>query len=155
MYLTDVDLFHNEEYFKMYGIDKIVYPGAKGSYIMTFNNNMKKDIYITDIILEEDYPICVSNGCLNMGYVLKDVNEYYFANNRSYRVLNNHLENIKVPLLIPSNGKSEISLLWKWLELNDQVDTDIGNLAATKKLDYSLIVGIKYEVVKDECEARG
>lgn len=71
MYLTDVNLFHNEAYFKEHNEDKVIYPGSYGSYVMTIENNKSENLIIKGITLEED-TICIPElGCLNMGYIIR------------------------------------------------------------------------------------
>ena len=71
MYLTDVDLFHNEAYFEEHNEDKVIYPGSYGSYVMTIENNKSENLIIKGITLEED-TICIpESGCLNMGYIIR------------------------------------------------------------------------------------
>ncbi len=95
MYLI-ADLFHNEEYYDLYDKESteykedVIYPGAKGSYVMSFYNNSSSDITITGLTLEED-TICVKEkGCLNMGYVIKSYSSdsYYYGSSSSYAILN-------------------------------------------------------------------
>ena len=94
MYLTEVDLFHNEEYYKKYNKDKIIYPNANGSHTMYIENNTADNISIDSITLKED-TMCIENGCINMGYILRyylkgsDTNYHYFyGGNDSYKILN-------------------------------------------------------------------
>ena len=156
IYLTDVDLFVNENN------EKIIYPGlnSKGSYILTLNNITDNDIEIISITLEED-TICKDNHCLNMGYIIKDNpnNHYYFgsSNINGYEILNrnintiinnNHTKNvISMPIQLKSKEKGlELSLLWKWLDKDDELDTYIGNLAAIdENTRYTLTLSIQYK----------
>lgn len=46
---------------------KLIYPGASGSYVMSITNTMSNPITITGLILEEN-TICVESGCINMGF---------------------------------------------------------------------------------------
>ena len=159
VYLTDVDLFHNEEYFNQYHEDKVIYPGAHGSYIMTLNNNTDEDIKITNIILQEN-SVCYENKCLNMGYVIKDyLNNYYLHNGKlDYKLLNknnekDYMEKVKIGSTLVPNSSTEISLLWQWVEVDDEEDTLIGNKAGREINDiYALTVGIEYVTKKDYCE---
>ncbi len=71
LWLVDIPLFHNEEYFNKYNEDKVIYPGAKGYYTEKIKNETDKTITLTNLILKED-TICIPNkGCLNMGYVIR------------------------------------------------------------------------------------
>lgn len=176
LYITDIDLFHNEEYFTKYGEDKVIYPGAKGSYVITFYNNTSSDIVIEGMTLEED-TICIENqGCLNMGYIIKyaapfDKNyTYYYGKENGYTILNqdatlknqyapNRNLNAKkiafgtgIPVL---QGKGiEISLLWEWVDIDNVADTAIGifaNKHADKVNDiYKLTLSIDFS--KNTCE---
>lgn len=106
LWLTDVDLFHNEEYYQKYNKDKIIYPGASGSYTMNITNETYDYIKITRMTLKEE-SICVEGGCLNMAYIIratdpenKNKNFYYYYGNKlktnpgddfendNYRILN-------------------------------------------------------------------
>ncbi len=178
MYLTDVDLFHNEEYYKQYGEDKVIYPGAHGSYVMTIENNKSDLLTITGMNLTED-TICVDgNKCLNMGYIIKysksnDTNYtfYYGAENRfailnkdatTKSVLGNRATNGKDILFtpnitIPKGEKVEISLIWEWVGTDDVADTAVGTYAGRKNTDssindlYELIVRIDFETENQHC----
>lgn len=172
LYLTEVDLFHNEEYFEKYGKDKIIYPGATGAYIMTFNNVISKEVTITGITLEEE-TICIDNKCLNMGYVIKYTSKtasswhYYYGSENEYTILNK--DGIKEtdnmykkqivfdePITIPEDESIEISLLWKWTEseATDSIDTEIGKYAAESEKDefYKLRVSIDFTSANKHCE---
>jgi hypothetical protein len=109
MWLVDVPLFHNEEYYNKYGEDKVIYPGAKGEYTMIFKNESPDDITLTGMILEED-TICVDidkdgieDGCLNMGYIVRSdyadasVNNYLYGASNKYTILHNDGVNQNVP----------------------------------------------------------
>lgn len=109
MWLVDVPLFHNEEYFKKYGEDKVIYPGAKGEYTMIFKNESPDNITLTGMILEED-TICVDinsdgieDGCLNMGYIIRsdydnvNVNNYLYGSSNKYTILNKDGVNQNAP----------------------------------------------------------
>ncbi len=161
LYLTDVDLFHNEEYFEKYGEDKVIYPGATGSYIMTINNTSSEEINIKYLTLKED-TICIDNkGCLNMGYVIKDYTGtyHYGTSDDGYLVLENHTEEnqIDTPTTLQPGESTEISILWKWIETNDELDTMIGNLADENLEDtlYSLTIGIHFETKNTTCDPNG
>lgn len=173
LYLTDVDLFHNEEYFKLYNKDKIIYPGAQGSYVMTFENETDSDITITGITLEED-TICVEKGCLNMGYIIKyssqqdDNYTYYYGSSTEYTILNkgNKLDGLnqtykQIVFENPDKGTTsiklekgkgiEISLLWEWVDKEDELDTLIGNEAANLNDRYALTLSIDFETTNTHC----
>lgn len=165
-YLTDVDIFHNEEYFNKYGEDKVIYPGAKGSFVITIENTLKNPIKINKINLEEK-TICKANlGCLNMGYIIKyshplDNNyTYYYGSSGKYQTFNDDKDiiniaenrrekNIDFGISLKPGEKIEVSLLWKWLD-NDELDTAIGSLANDKK--YDLLVSLDYEIKESICK---
>lgn len=164
-YLTDVDIFHNEEYFNKYGKDKVIYPGASGSYIITIENTLDKEVKINKINLEEK-TICQDNlGCLNMGYIIKyshpqDNNyTYYYGSSNKYQTFNEDANiininesrrerNIAFGISLKPKEKIEVSLLWKWLD-SDELDTAIGSLGNNK---YDLLVSLDYEVKESVCK---
>lgn len=174
LYLTEVDLFHNEEYYEKYNIDKIIYPGAEGSHVMSLTNNTIGKIKITAINFEED-TICVADRqCLNIGYIIKsalDVNEpytYFYGDSNNYKILNKdsntnhtfgsltgyHTENnisIDPNIEIEVGETKEISILWQWVDIDDQLDTKIGNSQSTLGDTYSLTVSIDFERVNNTC----
>lgn len=174
LYLTEVDLFHNEEYYEKYNIDKVIYPGAEGAHVMSLTNNGIGKIKITGINLEED-TICISNGkCLNIGYSIKsalndnDPYTYFYGSSNTYEILNKdtntthtygtltgyHTENnisINPGLEIEVGETKEISILWKWVEIDDELDTTIGNSYSTIGDTYSLTVSIDFERVDNTC----
>lgn len=180
LWLTDVSLFHNEEYYKKYKEDKVIYPGASGVYVMNFKNNSTSKITITGLTLKEK-TICIDNkGCLNMGYIIKysdtDSNDwtyYYGDTNSRYWILNSRPDTIKTPdgnfkseIVFKDNEKIEmdpneniaISIFWKWEEVNDSLDTLIGNYAAKKLNDqsindmYGISIGINFEAKLESCK---
>ena len=174
LYLTEVDLFHNEEYYEKYNIDKVIYPGAEGSHVMSLTNKGIGKIKITGINLEED-TLCVSDGrCLNIGYIIKsalDVNEpytYFYGDNNNYKVLNKdnntthtfgsltgyHTENnisFNPNLEIEVGETKEISILWKWVNIDDELDTIIGSSYQTIGDTYALTVSIDFERESNTC----
>lgn len=165
-YLTDVDIFHNEEYFNKYGKDKVIYPGASGSYIITIENTLDKEVKINKINLEEK-TICQDNlGCLNMGYIIKyshpqDNNyTYYYGSSNKYQTFNEDANiininesrrerNIDFGISLKPKEKIEVSLLWKWLD-NDELDTAIGSLGNNNQ--YDLLVSLDYEIKESVCK---
>lgn len=109
MWLVDVPLFHNEEYYNKYGEDKIIYPGAKGQYTMIFKNESPDDIILRGMILEED-TICVDinhdgieDGCINMGYIVRSdyndasIDNYLYGASNKYRILHDYGTNQNAP----------------------------------------------------------
>lgn len=174
LYLTEVDLFHNEEYYEKYNIDKIIYPGAEGAHVMSITNNSTNKISITGINLEED-TLCISSGkCLNIGYIIKsalNVNDpytYFYGDNTNYQILNKdtntthtygsltgyHTENnisMNPSIDIEVGETKEISILWKWVEIDNDLDTKIGSSVSTIGNTYSLTVSIDFERVNNTC----
>lgn len=174
LYLTEVDLFHNEEYYEKYNVDKIIYPGAEGAHVMSLTNNGIGTIKITGINLEED-TLCISDGkCLNIGYIIKsalDVNDpytYFYGDKDEYKILNKdtntthtfgsltgyHTENnisFDPNLEIEVGETKEISILWKWVEIDDELDTKIGSSVSTIGDTYSLTVSIDFERISNNC----
>jgi len=174
LYLTEVNLFHNEEYYEKYNEDKVIYPGAEGAHVMSLTNNGIGKIKITAINLEED-TLCISAGkCLNIGYIIKSAlndNEpytYFYGNNNGYQILNKdnntthvygtltgyHTENnisFTPNLEIEVGETKEISILWKWVEVDDSLDTEIGKNTQTIGNIYSLTVSIDFERENNTC----
>lgn len=177
LWLTDVPLFHNEEYYQQHGEDKVIYPGASGYYIMNFKNETPKEITLTGMVLKEE-TICIDNdNCLNMGYIVqyrpvdKDNASYYYGSENNYQILNKDVN----PNILGYQGKdiqfadeitlkpgeeTSISLFWRWVEIDsksDIVDTKIGNIAANSKYDetindkYKLSVGLQFRNRGDPC----
>jgi len=166
-----IELFHNEEYFKKYGQDKVIYPGARGSYLQTIENKDNQRIVITGMNLEED-TICIPNkGCLNMGYIIKyspvQSNDtlYFYGSSTKYQVLNldsattiqgSHTNrNISFEpntIPIPQDKGIEISLLWEWVEENDALDTLIGMESANINGEFTLTVRIDFTKIHDHCK---
>ncbi len=162
----EVPLFHNKKYFEKYGEDKVIYPGAYGYYVMKFKNTTTDTITLKELNLQEE-TICVTGGCLNMGYIImhrpQDSSNasYYYGGENNYKILNEDVNpndiNYKGKTISLGNGikvesgkEVAISLFWKWDDKNDSVDTLIGNQAADSKFDsninddYSLYVSLKY-----------
>ena len=158
LYLTDVDFFHNEKYYSLYKKDKIIYPGANGSYIMNLNNNTGSTITIESITLKENNDVCKNIGCVNMGYIIKDPSTYYLGASSKYEILNDGSEKtdsekiVSVPITIENGSYTEISLLWKWVEENDRVDTLIGNKATDLNTIYELTVSVEFKVLNEQCK---
>lgn len=166
LWLVDVPIFRDKEYYDKYGKEKPIYPGAQGEYTMNFKNESDDTLVITGMILKED-TICVDKngvkGCLNMGYIIKDAyNNYHYGASNSYDVLNktgnvinwngNHNEDdftfdpatnndTTIGPKGANNDELEITIHWKWVEFDDysdKVDTLIGNQAAEKLTDSSI-----------------
>lgn len=170
MYLTEVDLFHNEEYYKKYNESKVIYPGAFGSHSMYIKNNTNSTIKINKFKLTE-YTHCIENlGCIDQGYIIKytkasDPWEYFYGGNNSYKVLNRDDNAVKSTdgsyineITIQDNDKyielapgeeATIALLWKWVEVDDELDTAIGSIKDEQI--YSIMVGIGYETESSVC----
>lgn len=172
LYLTEVDLFHNEEYYKEHKVDKIIYPGAHGYHIMTINNNTGETIKLKNLNLKETTTCIGSLGCINMGYVVKyakseDKNyTYFYGSSTNYDILNkdknvissgDNISGYQNKVVIPFNdgieiqsGEGvEISLLWQWVDIDDVLDTQIGQIKDDQV--YSLEVSIDYEKVSNVC----
>lgn len=174
LYLTEIDLFHNEDYYEKYNVDKIIYPGSEGAHVMTITNKGIGKIKIKSINLEED-TICISNRqCLNIGYIIKsalDVNDrytYFYGTNNSYTILNKDakttysygtltgyhtLNNIEINpnIEIDVDETKEISLLWKWVSVDDELDTYIGNNISSLEDTYSLTISIDFVRESNTC----
>lgn len=173
LYLTEVNLFHNEEYYEKYNIDKIIYPKAKGAHVMSLTNSGTNKIKITGINLEED-TLCISNGkCLNIGYSIKsalndnDPYTYFYGSSNDFKILNRDsntvntygaltgyhtVNNISIDGLEIEVGETkEISILWKWVETDDELDTAIGTGYDTIGNLYTLTVSIDFERINNTC----
>lgn len=174
LYLTEVDLFHNEEYYEKYNVDKIIYPGSEGAHVMSITNNSISKLKIKAINLEED-TICLSERkCINIGYIIKsalDVNKpytYFYGNNNNYSILNKDANtiyssgtitdyhttnniNIDPNIEIDVGETKEISILWKWVDIDDNLDTQIGSNYQTLGDTYSLTVSIDFERESNTC----
>lgn len=194
LYLTDVDLFKNEEYYKKHpnlNNGKVIYPGASGSHTAYITNNTGYKVKIKNIFLEEDTN-CVkidgNDGCINMGYIVKYTRRqdntwkyFYGGKDNQFTILNQNKDSdsttpvISTEGTIVSNkvtlprGSSEtielepkedvaISILWKWVEANDILDSKIGNIAKSIGKEnypndamYALTVSFEYETDKSYC----
>lgn len=166
LWLVDVPVFRDKEYFEKYNKEKPIYPGATGEYTMQFINESNDTLIITGMILKED-TICFTNGsingCLNMGYIIKDsANNFHYGKSNTYDILNNtaaikdwaNNHNETTITFDPStnanttigpkgsiNDELEITIHWKWVEIDDnsdKLDTLIGNQAAAKLQDESI-----------------
>jgi len=170
LYLTEVDIFHNEEYYKKYNKDKIIYPGAHGSHTMYIKNNTDGNIKITNMNIEENTTCINNSGCINMGYIVKytkfkDNNwNYWYGGNNSYRILNNDsnatkdyangnnsitMPSTSNPIELVPGEEVTIALLWKWEEVNDKLDTEIGKIKQTQK--YEITVSLDYTKTSQSC----
>ena len=50
------------------------------------------------------------------------------------------------------NGESkDILISWKWAEIDNEVDTSIGNAAIDLNYEYELTVGLKYQKLNKYC----
>ncbi len=158
LWLKDVPIFHNEEYYNQYHEDKVIYPGAKGYYIANFKNEYADSITLTGMTLLED-TICIpKKGCLNMGYIVRHIPAlgkeayYYYGNLDQYQVLNYDVDptlpnykgkkiNFNQPITLKKGEEAPITIFWKWVEMDsesDKLDTLIGNQAAQAKFDETL-----------------
>lgn len=162
MWVVDIPLFHNEEYQKKYGEDKVIYPGATGEYTMNITNKSKDTIILTGMSLHEDTTVCIKNadgsylGCLNMGYIIKDsANEYHFHDNQNYQILNSYSKTLKdwannynelkfdftsdegTRTLLPESvdrdkSWTEITIHWKWIDYPDGHTDKLDTLIGNK-----------------------
>lgn len=161
LYLTDVDLFFNKEYYDLYNEDKVIYPSSYGTYTMNITNNTEVKKIIKAINLKENN-VCNELGCINMAYILKytkpNLNNWNYIYGTDYKVLNldssavkNGSENtIKIDNLsieLEKNESVSVVILWKWVELNDLLDTQMGVHAD----EYELMVSIEYDSLNEYC----
>lgn len=176
VYLTDVDIFHNEDYMTKYNVDKMIYPGAHGSHEMTIKNTGTGPIKIINFRLEED-TVCISeNNCLNMAYTIeqipdlnnpisssisygsmnilnKDNNTVYSTILGSTGELSNYHTTRTIPITgieIPVNTEAGFIIYWKWLSVDDNLDTKIGS--QNTDIDYTLTVSLDYERTDIHCD---
>lgn len=152
--------------------DNLIYPGASGHYHAIYTNNTKYDIIVKGMILQELKTICVDEGCLNMGYIIRKTNEkkpniYYYGNqpqylksfnDSDYKVLNkNKYENIdftningkdETITITKNGGQSNLDIFWHWVEINDELDTKIGKkayeLAKNTENIYQVAIGVEF-----------
>jgi len=164
--LPNFDLFHNEEYFNKYNKDKIIYPGAEGSYVMTFHNTTPNNITIREMTLREDETICVANGCLNMGYSVrftpkdaKNYTYYYGDAGEKYNILNRDVQKGVAHKIQFGNGISvapgegvEFTLLWRWVDEPKYDKDNAFNTSASKKSydDLDTQIGSAVSNINDE-----
>lgn len=170
LYLTEIDLFSTE---KMGGA--LIAPGveSEGVHIMTFENHSGETMTISAFHLDEE-TICISeNRCLNMGYILKntvtDSNDdifYYGGANKQYKILNQDTNTtytklalnryqteteIPTNIEIPNGGMAEVTLFWKWVEEDDELDTEIGKSVTDDNDTYDLTIWIEFEKTDEKC----
>ena len=118
--------------------------------------------------------ICVESGntCLNMGYVIKEASEskYYYGASNTYEILNkDNLTSAKVydntrdvysmtreisleNKELENNEEMELSLLWKWVDDNNN-DYKIGNYVndnPTKDI-YYITISFKFKIIDKGC----
>lgn len=158
--VKDVPLFRDIEYFEKYGKDKPIAPGSSGKYTLEIVNKTSHEIKIDSLILKED-TICVENGCLNLGYIVKD-DDYLFSKDGGYQILyevaqikdgvHNEVKVEIEPITIASGSSHYVTVHWKWLESpnTDELDTAIGNIAASGNNTYRLNLEFTYTVKKDD-----
>ncbi len=181
-WIFDPDLFSNKEA----NDQTLIYPGAKGEYKINLYNDTGVDIQIVGFTLAED-TVCVNEGCLNMGYILKYDGFHYLGNNvqatcgsdnkqycnSNYFLLNqgnkttrntkeiNFIEEGYPIITIKAKSSetinfAEVWLNWKWVDINNALDTAIGKKAATTDEEnvndiYGFSLGIHYKNVTDSC----
>lgn len=136
------NIFYSEEYNK-----KMIYPGIKGLFEIKASSSTLNESFITGITLEEE-SVCVEPGkCLNMSYKLPyDLTEYTILNKTDGKL------SIKFTNPIPiSSEEVKIPLEWKWVEIDDEVDTLIGNKASKEDLTYNLTISLDFTVKNSKC----
>jgi len=132
MDLPNFNLFHNEAYFQKYHRDFVIYPGASGTYVATFTNSTVNTIKITGMRMAENETICVTGGCLNMGYSVrftpkdkKDYVYYYGGAGEKYQILNqddaslvdgSHQITFGEGITVEPGEGVEFTLLWRWVD---------------------------------------
>ena len=135
---------------------KPIYPSSSNNG--NTNNNTGSTITIESITLKENNDVCKNIGCVNMGYIIKDPSTYYLGASSKYEILNDGSEKtdsekiVSVPITIENGSYTEISLLWKWVEENDRVDTLIGNKATDLNTIYELTVSVEFKVLNEQCK---
>ncbi len=153
----------------------MISPGSYGYYELQFKNDTGNDVDLVGMSLKEN-TVCTSNGCINMGYIIKyskaDDSDYTYYLSKgditskgkydyipeNYVLLNKgvtntteHKENIDFndkKINIKNGDTATISLFWKWVEVNDKLDTEIGKIV-TDKDQYKLTLGVYYTDVFD------
>lgn len=182
LYLSEVDIFENKEYFEKYNVKNMIYPGSEvseGSFKITINNNSSSKLKITKINLEED-TICISERrCINMGYIIKYTNrnmnnyKFLYGGVNNYQILNTDSQTITsagaltgyhternidsdIEIDVPNANDEfanvqEIYLLWKWVEVDDDLDTKIGSSINESNNKYHLTISFDYEKQNSHC----
>lgn len=177
VWIENANLFHNEEYFNKYHEDKVIYPGAHGSNAIEITNESSKNILITNMTLKENN-ICIPNkGCLNMAYIVRysrdrddDYTYAYGETGGKYWILNKRNDTVKEstnnftskikfnkPIELVPDEKVIVTVFWKWEEIDDALDTLIGNHAAEKLINqtindmYRLSIGFNFETEVTSC----
>lgn len=170
LWVADIPLFKDEKYFEEHGIEKIIFPGATGKYTLNLKNESSNRIEFTGITLKED-TICFEDGCINIGYKIKDDNTYYFGSSSNYEILNqtaltkdwanNHNEtkrDFTNKLVLEPGEEVALTIHFEWVEVNDNLDTKVGNHAAKKTTDstindlYTLYMGLHFDVIREDCK---
>lgn len=132
-YSEGLPLFHNKEFYDKFNEDKVIYPGAKGSYEMIFK--AEDDMNVTGIVLVEKN-LDVDGHHLNMGYIL-----HY---NGIRKAADNEYTDVAKDLLgVRNNDNSEYVILNKnydtvhdpitYLDSNNQVATLSDSDNSTRK----------------------
>ena len=106
-----------------------------------------------------------------MGYIIKNKQKtatnytYAYGSSTSYSILNKDANTLKVGnhtkreiefapndyITIPKGEGAEISLLWEWVSVDDELDTLIGNEAANLNDRYLLTVSIDFKTKNTHC----
>ncbi len=175
MWLSDVPLFYNKESEQKYNKPKMIYPRSHGEYTMNITNETEDTIVISGMILQENTVCIEGQGCLNMGYIIKDhANNYHFGGSDDYWILNTYgveeatevykhdfdfAEETNQNLTLNKGEEAKITIHWKWVDYEDghtdRLDTLIGNKASDlgdTDLLYQLAVGIKYTTINKKCD---
>lgn len=152
MWIFNPKLFINKEA----NNKTLIYPGANGKYTLNFTNTTGNKIKLVGLSLVEN-TVCVSEGCLNMGYIIKAATTgiYYLGNNTNatcgsdslqycnpnYSILNNGSNTTRNENNITFKTNETITLQdgesvsfyldWKWVDNNNALDTAIGKKANT------------------------
>ena len=126
------------------------------------------------INLEENTMFLSKGNCINIGYIIKsalDVNEpytYFYGTKDSYTILNKDnktrytsgittdyhtINNIDITpnIEIEVGETKEISILWKWVEVDDKLDTYFGANYSSSEDEYSLTISIDFERESTTC----
>lgn len=161
-WIENVPIFESSKTTTSKGEEKLIYPGITGQYTFNIENKNNFDITIYGLYLKEK-TVCVDtdkNGtldsCLNMGYIVKDDNNYLYSKrisdptsqnyaDKDYTILNKQatlkdyegevnktveeFDTSKEITLSKNGGNASFTLYWRWLDHDNKVDTLVGNKA--------------------------